>query len=75
MFERPLFWNGWSYRIKNYGIEVTFNGITPLLNFIKIYQLIQSSMGDREDGDLISLYFPSRKESTGKLKIHHHVMF
>jgi hypothetical protein len=24
--ERPPFCNGWSYRIKNYGFKVTFNG-------------------------------------------------
>jgi hypothetical protein len=34
--ERPPFWNGYSYGIKNYGVEVT-NGMTSLLNFIKIY--------------------------------------
>jgi hypothetical protein len=26
--------------IKNYGIEVPFNGMTSLLNFMKIYQLV-----------------------------------
>jgi len=36
-FERPPFWNGWSYGIKNYGVEVTFNDMTSLLNFMKIY--------------------------------------
>jgi hypothetical protein len=40
-FERPPFWNGWKYRIKKYGFEVTFNDMTSLLNFIKIYQLVQ----------------------------------
>jgi hypothetical protein len=44
-FERPPFWNGCSYCIKNYGIKVTFNGMTSLLNFIKIYQLVQKLMG------------------------------
>jgi hypothetical protein len=29
-FERSPFWNGWSYGIKNYGVEVTFNGMTFL---------------------------------------------
>jgi hypothetical protein len=38
-FERTPFWTGCSYVIKNYGVEVTFNGMTSLLNFIKIYQL------------------------------------
>jgi hypothetical protein len=54
------------YGIKMYGIEVTFNGMTPLLNFIKIYQLVQKLLGgdtqtdrrtDRQTGDLISLTF------------------
>jgi hypothetical protein len=33
------------YGIKKCGIEVTFNGMTSLLNFIKIYQLVQTLMG------------------------------
>jgi hypothetical protein len=59
-FEHPPFWNGCSYGIKNYGIKVTFNGMTSLLNFIKIYQLVQKLMGGQtrsKDGDLISLHF------------------
>jgi hypothetical protein len=36
---------GWRYGIKKYGVEVTFNGITSLLNFIKIYQLVQKLLG------------------------------
>jgi hypothetical protein len=42
-----------------YGFEVTVNGMTFLLNFIKIYQLVQKLLGgtDRQDGDLISLTF------------------
>jgi hypothetical protein len=35
--EWPLFLNGWNFGIKNYGIEVTFNDMISLLNFIKIY--------------------------------------
>jgi hypothetical protein len=70
MFERPPFWNGCSYGIKKYGFEVTFNGMTSLLNFIKIYQLDQD--GDEQthsqDGDLISLYKARRKETAGKTK-------
>jgi hypothetical protein len=42
-FECPLLWSGCS--IKNYGIEVTFNGITFLLNFVKMYQLAQMLIG------------------------------
>jgi hypothetical protein len=34
-FEQLPFWNDWSYRIKNYDTEVTFNGMTSLSNFIK----------------------------------------
>jgi len=48
-FERPPFWNGCSYGIKNYGVEVTFNGMTSLLNFIKIYQLVQKLIGGQTD--------------------------
>jgi hypothetical protein len=43
-FERPPFWNGCSYCIKNYGVEVAFYGTTSLLNFIKIYQLVHTLM-------------------------------
>jgi hypothetical protein len=32
--ERPPFLSGCSYGIKNYGIEVTFNGMISLLNSI-----------------------------------------
>jgi hypothetical protein len=34
-FKRPPFWNGWSYGIRRYGIEVTFNGRTSLLKFLR----------------------------------------
>jgi hypothetical protein len=34
-YERPSFLNRCSYGIKNYVIEVTFNGMTFLLNFVK----------------------------------------
>jgi hypothetical protein len=66
--ERPPFWNGFSYSIKNYSTEVIFNGMTSLLNFIKIYQLVQKLIGQthRQEGDLISLQFSFRNES--KLK-------
>jgi hypothetical protein len=43
--ERPPFWNGWMYGINKYGAEVTFNGMTSRLNFIKIYQLVQKLLG------------------------------
>jgi hypothetical protein len=39
--EHPAFWNGRSYRTKNYGVEVTFSVMTSLLNFIKFYHLFQ----------------------------------
>jgi hypothetical protein len=70
-FERPPFWDGLRYGIKKYGVDVTFNGMTSLLNFIKIYQLVQKLLGathrqtDRQTGDLISLTFLS-KESKAK---------
>jgi hypothetical protein len=44
MFEHLPFRNGYSYSIKNYGIDVTFNDMTSLLNFIKIFQLVQKLM-------------------------------
>jgi hypothetical protein len=31
--------------VKKYGVEVTFNGMTYLLNFIKIYKLVQKLLG------------------------------
>jgi hypothetical protein len=31
------FWSGWSYRFNNYGNNVTFNDMTFLLGFVKIY--------------------------------------
>jgi hypothetical protein len=50
-----------------YGVEVIFNGMTSLLNFTKIYQLVQKVLGgthrqtgrqtDRQTDDLISLIF------------------
>jgi hypothetical protein len=33
------------YGIKKYGIEVTFSDMTSLLNFIKIYELVQTLLG------------------------------
>jgi hypothetical protein len=44
-FERPPFWNGWRYGIKKYGVEVSFNGMTPSTEFNKIYQLVQKLLG------------------------------
>jgi hypothetical protein len=46
--------------LENYHIEIPFNGITFLTNFMKIYQLVQKlCMGDtqtdRETSHLISL--------------------
>jgi hypothetical protein len=61
-FERQPFTNDWSYGIKNYRSQVTFNSTTSLLKFINI--LIGSKMlggytqTDRQNGDLISLTFP-----------------
>jgi hypothetical protein len=42
--KRPLFWNGWSYGIKKYGVEVIFNDMTFLLNFMVLYQLVQKPL-------------------------------
>jgi hypothetical protein len=30
--EHPPFWNGWNYRIKNYGVKVNVNNMTSLFN-------------------------------------------
>jgi hypothetical protein len=57
-FEYPPLWNVCRYGIKKYGVEVIFNGMTTLLNFLKVYQLVQKLMGAaRQHGDLISLHF------------------
>jgi hypothetical protein len=40
-FEHPPFWNQ-SYKIKNYDIEVSFSGLTSLLNFVKITNWFRS---------------------------------
>jgi hypothetical protein len=70
-FERPPFWNAWRYGIKKYGVEVTFNGMTSLLNFIKIYQLVQKLLGGthRQTADLISLTFPFKESRLQKLVV------
>jgi hypothetical protein len=65
------FFNGGSYGTKIYGIEVTFNGMTSLLSFIKIYYLMQKLIRGqtrRQGGDLISLHFFIRKKSRPKSK-------
>jgi hypothetical protein len=46
-FERPPFCNAWRYGIDKYGVDVTFNGMTSLLNFIKIYQLVRKLLVPR----------------------------
>jgi hypothetical protein len=65
-FERLPFCNGCSYGVKNYGVEVTSNGKTSILNVIKKLPigLEVDREAARQDGDLISLLlFPFRKES------------
>jgi hypothetical protein len=51
-----------NYGIKKYGVDVTFNGITFLLDLIKIYKLVQKLLGghtrtdrqtDRQTGRLV----------------------
>jgi hypothetical protein len=61
-FKRGSLWNGLSYGIKNYGVVVTFNAMTSLPNFMKIYHLVQMLLAgdtqtEREHGDLISFAF------------------
>jgi hypothetical protein len=59
-FERSPFWNACSYGIKNYGNEVTFNGITSLANFIQLYHSFQKLIEGQIDRMTISLtyFFP-----------------
>jgi hypothetical protein len=56
-FERPPCGNGCGYSIENYGIEVALNGMISPLNFIEIYQLIQTLMGvgggERHTGGIV----------------------
>jgi hypothetical protein len=40
--------------LKKYGVEVTFNGMPSLLNFIKIYKLVQKLFGGQADRLVIS---------------------
>jgi hypothetical protein len=43
-FGRASFLNGWSYGIKNDGV---FNGMISVINFIKVYQLVQKYIGEQ----------------------------
>jgi len=58
-FERPPFWNGWSYGIKVWH-RGHFHWHNPLLNFIKSpigLKVIRDTQTDRQNGDIISLAF------------------
>jgi hypothetical protein len=55
--------------LKTYRVEVSFNGMTSLLNFRKnlpIGSKVDRSI-DTQDGDLISLHFSFRKQSRIKM--------
>jgi hypothetical protein len=71
-FKRPPFWNGCSNSIRYYGVEVTFRGMTSLLNFIKNLPIGSEVEGgeqaDTQDDDLISLHFSFRNE--GRITIN-----
>jgi hypothetical protein len=55
-FETSQFKNGWKYIIKNYGVEVIFNGVICLLNIMKIYHLIQKLLvEDKQTNRLVKL--------------------
>jgi hypothetical protein len=65
--------------LKKYGVEVIFNGMTSLLNFIKIFQLVQKLLGgdiqtdgqtDTQTGDLICLTFLSKESKLKSLNQH-----
>jgi hypothetical protein len=53
--------------LKKYGVEVTFNRMTHLLNFVEIYYVLQKLVvgrqAHRQEGDLISLLFSIGQES------------
>jgi hypothetical protein len=53
-------WNDLSYGIKNYGIEVTFNGMLFVLDLINIFfsKTVRGGQTHRQKGDLISPLFP-----------------
>jgi hypothetical protein len=54
----PLVWNCWSYGIKAYGFEVTFNYFTSLLNFIKIILIVTKFIWGRDgQHDFINFNF------------------
>jgi hypothetical protein len=42
------FWNGCRYDIKNYVVEVIFNGMTSLLHFIKYLPVVSKDDSGRE---------------------------
>jgi hypothetical protein len=67
-FERPPFWNDWRYGIKNYGVEVTFNCMTQLVQKLLGGDTQTNRHTDRQTGDLISLTFLF-KESRIKSRI------
>jgi hypothetical protein len=62
-FRRPMFLNGWRYVIIMHRVEISFNGVMCLLNFIKWFQLVQyllwssSRQTKRHNVNLISLSF------------------
>jgi hypothetical protein len=63
-FERPLFGMVAATALKNYAVEVTFSGMTSLLTFIKVYQLVQKLIGRRtQDGDLVNQHFSFGKKN------------
>jgi hypothetical protein len=51
IFELEQLENGWSYGIKNYRIEVIYNGIISIQNLIQIYQLVQKLLGENTQTD------------------------
>jgi hypothetical protein len=63
-FERSPFWNGLSCGIEMYGVDVTVNGMTSILNSIKSanwFRSYRDTHMDRENGDVISLNLHLRK--------------
>jgi hypothetical protein len=48
-FERPLLCIGWRFGIRSYGAELTFNGTTFQLKFMKLYKFLKNISGGHAD--------------------------
>lgn len=55
-FWTPAFYNRSIYGIKNYGVDITFNGMACVHNFMKIYPLVQKLLVGDTGGQTASSY-------------------